>query len=452
VPGAFLATASQRTNGNSQNKSIPRSHPATKKSPTWLARLGPGLITGAADDDPSGIATYSQVGAQFGFSMLWTALFTYPLMFSIQEICARLGRITGLGIAANLKKCYSKPWVLSLVVLLCAANLFNLGADIAAMAAAAKLFLRGPSFAYALAFGLLSLALQIYVPYRRYVRYLRWLTWTLLAYVATAFVIHLPWLAALRSTVFPSLSFSSDYLMALVAVLGTTISPYLFFWQASEETEEVRTHRHDHPLAKDPSHASEQFQRIALDTRIGMAVSNIVAFFIILTTAATLHASNSSGAPIHTAADAARALQPLAGKLASLFFAFGILGTGLLAIPVLAGSAAYGISETFGWRASLERKPHQAPKFYAVIALATILGLSFNLVGIDPIRALFLSAVIDGVVAVPLMFMLMLLAQNPAVVGQFTLPRYLRVLGWLATLVMLFASLGFFASSLHVSR
>jgi NRAMP (natural resistance-associated macrophage protein)-like metal ion transporter len=441
-----LPAASHPTASKSQRKSIPSSQASKKTS--WIARLGPGLITGAADDDPSGIATYSQVGAQFGFSMLWTMFFSYPLMFAIQEACARLGRITGRGIAANLKQSYPKPLVFAVVALLCAANLFNLAADLAAMAAAAHLVLGGITLVYALAFGVLSLVLQVYVRYRRYVLYLRWLTWSLFAYVATAFVVHIPWLTALRSAFVPSLSFHSDYLMALVGVLGTTISPYLFFWQASEEAEEVRVHRKETALIKDPSAAPEQFARIALDTRIGMAVSNVVAFFIILTTAATLHAASQSGAGIQSAADAAKALEPLAGKLASLLFALGIIGTGMLAIPVLAGSTAYAVSETFRWRASLERKLHQAPKFYAVLSVAIITGVLLNFFGFNPIRALFLSAVFNGIAAVPLMFMIMLLWRNPAVVGQFQLPRYLRVLGWLAACTMLLASLSFFVSSI----
>ena len=346
----------------------------TTDSTALLRRLGPGLITGAADDDPSGIATYSQVGAQFGMAMLWTMLFSFPLMAAMQEICARLGRITGAGIAANLRKHYPKPLLFGAVALLCAANIFNLGADIAADGAAAQLILGGNLNAYAVAFGLVSVVLQIYVPYRRYVRYLKWLTLALFAYVGTAFVVHVPWGAVLRATVIPAISWSPDYWMALVAVLGTTISPYLFFWQASEEAEEVRITPDESALKRKPHQAFAQFRRIAFDTRVGMALSNLIAFFIILTAAVTIHA-NGTGQEIHTAADAAKALQPVAGRFAFLLFAIGIIGTGLLAIPVLAGSAAYGVAETFRWRASLESKPEQAPKFYFVIAAATVIGL-----------------------------------------------------------------------------
>jgi NRAMP (natural resistance-associated macrophage protein)-like metal ion transporter len=415
------------------------------KSATVLGRLGPGLITGAADDDPSGIATYSQVGAEFGFSMLWTMLFSFPLMAAMQEICARLGRITGLGIAANLKKIYPKYVTYSVVSLLCLANLFNLGADISAMASAAQLVLRGSATAYAVAFGALSLLLQVFVPYRKYVRYLRWLTWSLFAYVVTAFLVHVPWRTALRSTLLPSISLDPGYLMALVGVLGTTISPYLFFWQSSEEAEEVRVRKKESPLKKKPWQATEHFRRIALDTRVGMGFSNLVAYFIILTTAATLHASGTA-TMIQSPADAAKALEPLAGKSAFLFFALGIVGTGMLAVPVLAGSAAYAVAELFHWRASLEQKPGQAPKFYGVLAIATIAGVGLNFFGIDPIRALFWSAVVNGVVAVPLMFLVMFMSANPAIVQQFRLPTYLRIVGWIATGAMLAASLFFIAS------
>jgi len=344
----------------------------------------------------------------------------------------------------------SKAVVRGLVFLLCVANIFNLGADVAAMAAAFQLLVGGKLLLYAIFFGGVSLLLQVYVPYRIYVRYLKWLTWALFAYVLTAFVVRVPWTQALRSTLVPSVSLDPAYLMALIAVLGTTISPYLFFWQTSQEVEGVRINKHESPLRKKPSQTWEQFRRIAFDTRVGMAFSNIVAFFIILTTAATLHAGNA-GVRIQTAADAAKALQPLAGRFASLLFALGIIGTGMLAIPVLAGSAAYAVSELFGWRASLESKPRNARKFYYVLSGATILGVCLNFVGIDPIRALFLSAVINGIVAVPLMFLLMLISEKRAIVGKFVLPLYLRVVGWIATGVMLIASLGFLITALHQS-
>lgn len=423
----------------------------TEVSPRVLLRLGPGLITGAADDDPSGIATYSQVGAQFGFGMLWTVLFSFPLMAAMQEICARLGRITGVGIAENLRRSYPKPLLYGLVLLLCFANIFNLGADISAMGAATQLIFGGSLNVYAVLLGAISLLLQVYVPYHKYVHYLKWLTLALFAYVATAFVVHVPWAEAIRATVIPSFTSSAAYWMALVAVLGTTISPYLFFWQTSQEAEDVRINSREFPLKKKPSQAFAQFKRIAMDTRVGMGFSNLVAFFIILTTAVTLHGAGADN-EIKTAADAARALQPLAGKLAFELFAVGVIGTGMLAIPVLAGSAAYAVSESFRWHASLERTAKQAPKFYAVLATATVIGTSLNFIGIDPIRALYWSAVVNGIVSVPLMLMLMLMSTRTAVVGKFVLPGYLRALGWTATAIMLVASLGFIVSALQGVR
>jgi NRAMP (natural resistance-associated macrophage protein)-like metal ion transporter len=407
-----------------------------------LLELGPGLITGASDDDPSGIATYSQAGAKFGFGMLWVTLFSYPLMCVIQEISARIGRVTGEGIAANIRKHYPAPILYVMVSLLLVANIFNLGADIGAMGAAAKLFLPGPFWAYVLLLGGVSLILQVAVPYTKYVGYLKWLTLVLFAYVATAIVVGQPKWAAIRATFWPSISLNGEYFTALIAVLGTTISPYLFFWQASEEAEDVGVIAKDHALRGAPEEAPAQLSRIRFDTYSGMALSNIVAFFIMLTAGVTLHTHGI--VDIDTADQAAKALEPLAGRFAFLLFAAGIIGTGLLAVPVLAGSAAYAVGETFGWTASLEKKPRQAVKFYATIGAATLVGLILNFVRLNPIKALFWSAVLNGVVAVPAMILMMLLTQKKKVMGEFTLPPYLRVCGWIATAVMLVASLGMF--------
>jgi NRAMP (natural resistance-associated macrophage protein)-like metal ion transporter len=416
--------------------------PALKKS--FLQKLGPGLITGAADDDPSGIATYSQVGAMFGYSMMWLMLLSYPLMMAIQEICARIGRVTGVGIAANMRKHYPAPMLYAIVSLLCVANVFNLGADIGAMGAAAQLLLGGSLIPYTIGFSAVSLLLQMYVRYTQYVTYLKWLTMALFAYVLTAFVANVSWGQALRATFVPSLTFNVKYFTALIAVLGTTISPYLFFWQASEEAEEVRDNRKEHPLKWAPWQARKQFQRIKVDTVVGMGFSNLISLFIILTTAATLHAAGTTD--IQTSAQAARALEPLAGRFAFALFAGGIIGTGLLAVPVLAGAAAYGVAEAFRWPASLQRQPHEAGGFYGVLAVATLMGLGLNFVGLNPIRALVWSAVINGVVSVPLMVVAMRMAVNPKVMGQFTLPLRLRVVGWIATVVMTVASIGLFAT------
>jgi Mn2+/Fe2+ NRAMP family transporter len=406
--------------------------------------LGPGLITGASDDDPSGIGTYSQVGAQFGYGMLWTMLFSYPLMAAIQEISARIGRVTGFGIAANLRRYYPRWIMYAIVGSVLVANVINLGADIGAMGAAVTLVLPGPGFLYTIGFGLFSIGLQVLVPYSKYVHYLKWLTLSLFAYVGTAFVIRIPWHVVVTAILRPPISLSKSYFAALVAVLGTTISPYLFMWQASQEVEDVTANAGEEPLKKAPRQADEQLHRIKWDTYIGIAFSNVVAFFIILTAAVTLHATGAMD--ITTAAQAAKALEPVAGHLASYLFLAGIVGTGLLAIPVLAGSAAYGIGEAFRWRSSLEKKPLEAKRFYATLTVVTLIGLSLTFVHLDPIKALFWAAVVNGVVASPLMVVIMLMTSNRKVMGQFTLPIALKVFGWAATVTMFLASIGMFAT------
>jgi len=414
---------------------------------SFMRKLGPGLITGVSDDDPSGIATYSQAGAQFGYSMLWTAVFSYPLMTAMQEISARIGRVTGRGIAANMRR-YSTPFLLySVVLLLFVASVFNLGADLGAMGAATQLLIGGSTTPYVVFFGLMSLLLQIYIPYTSYTKYLKWLTLAVLSYIVTAFVVHVPWPEALRTTFFPSLSLDAKYCATLTAVLGTTISPYLFFWQASLEVEEVRVNQAEQPLKQSPHQAAEQFERIRADTWFGMAVSNIVAFFIMLTAASTLH--RNGVLDVQTSAQAAKALEPIAGRFAFILFAAGIVGTGLLAVPVLAGAAAYSVAETFKWHGSLQRKPHKAKRFYGVLTAATLIGLSLNLVKIDPIRALFWSAIINGVVAVPVMVVVMLLSANRKVMGEFSIPILLKIIGWVATAAMFLSTVATFVTLRH---
>jgi NRAMP (natural resistance-associated macrophage protein)-like metal ion transporter len=397
-------------------------------------RLGPGLITGAADDDPSGIATYSQVGAAFGYGLLWTALFTWPLMVGIQMVCARIGRVSGNGIAANMRL-YSSPSILFGVIgLLLLANTINIAADIGAMGAALKLLIGGPAQLYAVLFAVVSLLLQVFVPFPRYSPILKALTVALLAYVATVFVVKVPWTQVLYRTVIPEANWNVHYVVAIVAVFGTTISPYLFFWQASQEVEEQRAAPREQPLRLAPNQARRNLRRIKTDTYVGMAYSNLIAFFIILTAAVTLHAHGLTN--VSTSAQAALALRPLAGPFAFYLFAAGIIGTGLLAVPVLAGSAAYAVAEAFHWRIGLGRRPAQARGFYAILAIATLLGVVLNFTPVDPIKALFWSAVINGVIAVPVMVIVMLLSARTEVMGRFAVTGRLRLLGWAATVVM----------------
>jgi NRAMP (natural resistance-associated macrophage protein)-like metal ion transporter len=402
--------------------------------PKLLQILGPGLITGASDDDPSGIATYSQVGAQFGYGLAWTLVLTYPLMCAIQEIAARIGRVTGAGIAGNLRK-YYPAWLLnSIVGLLVIANTINIGADLGAMGAALKLLIGGPQLLYVALFAFFSALLEIFVRYSRYVSVLKWLTLSLFAYVATVFVVKVPWAEVGYALVAPSLSFKADYVVAIVAVFGTTISPYLFFWQAAEEVEEEQENPEAHPLKRAPEQAPAELSRIRIDTYLGMALSNVIALFIIITTAATLNAHGI--VDIQTSSQAAEALRPIAGNFAFAVFAAGIIGTGLLTLPVLAGSAAYALGEARRWPVGLARKPAQAKAFYGAIAAATILGAIMNFTPIDPIKALFWSAVVNGVAAAPVMAMMMILTMRRDIMGGFTLPRALQVVGWLATIVM----------------
>ncbi|MDL2357249.1 MAG: divalent metal cation transporter [Pseudomonadota bacterium] len=402
---------------------------------SWVSKLGPGLITGAADDDPSGIATYSQAGAQFGFGMLWTLVFTYPLMVGIQIVSARIGRVTGHGLATNLRQHYPRWLLYAVVGLLLIANTINIAADVAAMGDALKLVAGGPAHWYAVGFGLVSVLLQVFVPYSRYVRVLKWLTLALLAYVATVFVVHIPWRqVAAQGLVLPRLPWTAAFVTTLVAVFGTTISPYLFFWQASQEVEELRADANARALKRAPREARAGFTRIGLDTTIGMGFSNLVAFFIMLTTAVTLHLHGIT--EIASSAQAASALRPIAGDFAFTLFALGIVGTGLLAIPVLAGSAAYAMAGALHWKSSLEHAPKVAPRFYAIIVVATLAGVGLVFAPIDPIKALYWSAVINGVIAIPIMAVMMLMAARVDIMGRLVIGRRLKMLGWLCTGVM----------------
>jgi NRAMP (natural resistance-associated macrophage protein)-like metal ion transporter len=409
-----------------------------------LKRLGPDLITGAADDDPSGIATYSQAGAQYGFGLLWSVLLTTPLMIGIQIVSARIGRVSGHGLAANIRDHYP-PWLLhGIVGLLLFANTINIAADLGAMGNALQLVVGGASEIYIVFFALLSLTLQIFVPFPRYAPLLKWMTLSLLGYVATVFVVHVPWNEATMAALFPRPQFRADYIATLVAVLGTTISPYLFFWQASQEVEEQRATPGHEPLREAPEQAAHHLDRIKVDTWVGMTFSNGIALCIMLTTAATLHVQGVTS--IDTAEQAAAALRPIAGNFAFLLFSAGIVGTGLLAVPVLAGSAAYAVAESRRWPIGLGLTLAEARGFYAILAAATLIGVAVDFTNVDPIKALLWSAVVNGVIAVPIMVVMMLLAVKPDVMGPFVVKRRLLVLGWISTGVMAAAVIAMLAT------
>ena len=399
-----------------------------------LARIGPGLITGAADDDPSGIATYSQAGAQFGLNMLWTMPLAYPLMSAIQAMCAQIGRVTGKGLAANIKTAFPPIVLKGVVLLLLIANTLNIAADVAAMGEVAELVSGVGRHFMTVIFVLVTLLLQIFVPYHRYVFFLKWLTLSLVAYAAVLFTVHVPWTEVALRTVWPKLTLDFNTASVVVGVFGTTISPYLFFWQASEEVEDMHAKQGAAPLLQDPKAAPAELRRIRWDTWSGMFVSDLAAYFIMLATAVTLHVSGVTD--IETSAQAASALRPLAGDFAFLLFAIGILGVGLIGVPVLAGSAAYALSEAMGWRSGLERKPKNARGFYGVIAVSMLVGLVIQYSPISPMKALFWSAVINGVVAVPLMVVIVLIASSKSVMGAFTSSRPILALGWIGAAVM----------------
>jgi Mn2+/Fe2+ NRAMP family transporter len=407
----------------------------------FLSILGPGIITGAADDDPSGIATYSQAGAQFGFHMPWTMLFTYPLMTAVQEACARVGAVTGKGLAAVVREHYSKKVLLPVVILVVAANTFNIGSDIGAMAASAQLLLPGVPFGFlAVSFAAIILFLEVMVSYKTYVRILKWLAIALLSYFVTAFLVHVPWVEVIKATFVPHVEFNKEFLFIIVAIFGTTISPYLFFWETSNVVEdEISTQR----LAQKggiPTISRAYIRRLRIDTAFGMLFSNVTAWFIIVVGAVVLGAHGITN--INSAADAAKALEPLvggfpnAGFLAKLIFSIGVIGIGLQSIPVLAGSSAYAISETFSWREGLFRKFKKAREFYFIIIVGTLIGLAFNFIGLDPIKALVLTAVFNGIAAVPLIFLIAKVSSREDVMGTYKSGMWSKLGLWIAFVVM----------------
>jgi len=410
-----------------------------------LSRLGPGLITGVADDDPSGIVTYSQAGAQFGLNMLWTMPFAYPLMSAVQALCARIGRVTGRGLADNIRRSFHPAILFFVVFLLVCANILNIAADVAAVGEVAELVIGLNRHLMSAGFVLASLALQIFVPYHRYVFFLKWLTLSLLAYAAVLFTVHVPWGEVFLRTVWPHIGIDSNTAAVVVAIFGTTISPYLFFWQASEEVEDMNATAGAEPLFNNDRDALTELKRINWDTWSGMLYSNVTSYFIILATALTLHAAGITD--ITTAAQAASALRPLAGEFAFILFAIGILGVGLIGVPVLAGSAAYAFAEMMGWKWGLERSVKQAKGFYSILAFSVLIALAIQYSLISPMKALFWSAVINGVVAVPLLIVIMLLASKTSVMGQYVATPSLRILGWLTTAVMGFAAVWLFVPS-----
>jgi NRAMP (natural resistance-associated macrophage protein)-like metal ion transporter len=410
---------------------------------TLFKKLGPGVITGAADDDPSGIATYSQAGAQAGFSLLWIVVLTLPLMVALQSVSALIGRVTGRGLAHNMGRVFPRSVVTVFVLLLFLANTINLGADLAAMGAAARLMIgAGNPHLYTAGFAVFSLLAVVFIPYSRYVSFLKWLTFSLFAYVGIVFTVKIDWSTLAVGAFLPKFDLTGESLTLIVAIFGTTISPYLFFWQSSQEVEEEQADPEAAPLVKRPDQAESELNRISFETWLGMGISNLIAFFIILTTAATLHASGKTD--IQSAERAAEALKPIAGEAAFFLFALGLIGTGLLAIPVLAGSVAYAAAESRGWRMGLERPLKQARAFYSVIALAIVLGIAVDFSPLDPIKALVWSAVLNGIIVVPIMAAMMVVASRRKLMGRFVASLWQRILGWTATAIMTIAAIAMF--------
>ncbi len=407
---------------------------------TYWQKLGPGLTTGAADDDPSGIGTYSQTGATYGFQLLWLALFTFPLMAIVQEMCARIGIVTGKGLAANIRAHFPRPVLYITTILLFAANTFNIGADLGAMAKASQLIRPQTSFTL-LMIGLagVSLALQIFVPYQKYAHYLKWLALILLTYIFSALSIHLNWHEIARATIIPAVRFSKDQLLLICAILGTTISPYLFFWQTSQEVEEEILEGKTTIAERQAVTSDSDIKNMRFDVWSGMFVSNLVMFFIIAACAATLNAYGIT--TITTAADAAQALRPIAGESAYLLFALGIIGTGMLAVPILAGSASYAIAESFGWKQGLYRNLRNAYAFYGVIIISVAIGFAMNFSGLDPIKALIYSAVANGFVAPLVLILIVLISANRKIMGARTNHPFTTALGWIVTVLMIVSGL-----------
>jgi len=415
---------------------------ADRARPPWWKAIGPGLITGAADDDPSGIATYTNAGAQFGYGVGWTLLLTYPLMVGIQLASARIGRITGQGLTENFARICPARIVHALVALLVVANVINLGADLNAMGDAVALTVHGPAAVYSVGFGIVSLLLQVFLPYRRYVGILKWLTLSLLAYIGVAFAVHVDWNAALRGAVWPNMRWNRESVTTVVAILGTTISPYLFFWQAAQEVEEIHRVRQDKPLVQAPAQGPRHLRRLRVDTLVGMGFSNLIAFFMIVAAAATLHQQGLTN--VQTTSQAAQALRPLAGDFAFWLFAAGVVGTGLLASPVLAGSAAYAVASAFKVRKGLDQPVHAARTYYLILAAAMLVGIAIGIAGFKPIAALYWAAVINAVISVPIMVAVMVAASSPRLVGEMPLAWPWKLLGWSATVAMALATIAMF--------
>jgi len=408
-----------------------------------LDRLGPGLITGASDDDPSGIGTYTQAGAALGYATLWTAIVTLPLMIVVQHVCAKIGMCGGRGLAGVLRRYYSKKLLYPVVLGLVVANTINAGADISAIAAAINMFVPIPIVAMVIPIAVAIVVLQVWGSYHLIVKIFKWLTLSLFAYVIAAFLAHPDWAAVAKATFFPQIKFSGEYITTIVAILGTTISPYLFFWEASEEVEDEKSEGRK-TIASRRGATDVEIKKEKIDTIVGMVFCNVVFYFVILAAGATLHATGQT--TVQSATEAAQALRPLAGNLATVLFAIGLIGAGLLAVPVLTGSAAYAVAETFNWPSGLDEKPRHAKKFYGVIAASTLVGVILDFAGINPISALFWTAVINGVVAPPLLVVVMLVANNKRVMGTRTNGPATNIIGWLAAIIMFAAAIAMFVT------